>query len=180
MPQAGSDCSEIQICTYSSCNHFNIRDKVVEWPNGWPIRPPHSTTSYNFPQPAFFFIVMEKYELGRAKRRQRERSLSSQFRAVSSLWTYINWPSYQPFGTAFFFFLIWCSRVVLPTKHLLHTACEAHGNVPCSKSVKAVMHVNTQCIFAILRFSTCHAYRPLRKKKKISGIDCILFRAALV
>lgn len=65
------------------------------------------------------------------------------------------------------FFLIWCSRVVLPTKHLLHTACEAHGNVSRSKSAKAVMHVNTQCIFAILRFSSCHVYRPPRKKKDI-------------
>lgn len=44
MTQAGSDCSKIYICTYSSCNHFNTHDEVVERLSGWPVRQPHSTT----------------------------------------------------------------------------------------------------------------------------------------
>lgn len=119
--------------------------------------------------------MMEKYELGGAQRRQHECSLFRRVCTVSSIWMCINWPNSQHFCTAFF--LIWRPRVVLPTKHLLHTACEAHGNVPCescAKSVKVVMHVYAQSIFAILRFSSCYVYLSPRKKKTL-GMDCIFF-----
>lgn len=70
MTQAGSGCSEIRISIFSSCNLFNSRDEVVERPDGWSIRPPRSTTLYNFPQPAFFFFSQWRNSINLAWRRE--------------------------------------------------------------------------------------------------------------